>query len=104
MRHVMVGFQISRLLGDPFGDKIVYRTSNVPRRILLQTRHDQVLFINDASVIQPLFAVEDLHQGRFTGAVASDEADAFVIFNMQLGIIQQRRIAEGKPGAVHTNQ
>jgi hypothetical protein len=35
--------------------------------------------------------------------LASDEADAFVIFDMQLGIIQQRRIAEGKPGAMHTD-
>ena len=100
----MVGLQVGRLLGDAFRDKIVHRTGDITRRILLQTRHNQILFINNAPVIQPLLAIEDLHQGRFTGAVASDEADALVIFDMQLGIIQQRRIAEGKPGAVHTNQ
>lgn len=48
------------------------------------------------SVIHAPCSTKDLHQGRFTGAVASArEANAFVIFNAA-GIIQQRRIAEGK--------
>ncbi|VFT75626.1 Uncharacterised protein [Klebsiella aerogenes] len=90
----MVGLQVSGLFGDPFGDEIVHRTGNVARRILLQTRDDQILFINNTPVIQPLFTVKDLHQGRFTGAVAPNQTDAFVIFDMQFSIIQQRRIAE----------
>ena len=104
MRNIMVGLQVRRLLGNTFRDKIVHRTGDITRRILLQTRDDQILFINNTPIVQTLLAVEDFHQGRFAGAVTPYQADAFVIFDMQFSVIQQRRIAERKPGAVHTNQ
>ena len=58
----MVTFQVFSLLLDPFRNEIINAAFDITRRILLQTRDDQILLINDASVIQSLFAVEDLHQ------------------------------------------
>lgn len=90
----MVALQVFRLLGDPFGHKIIDAALHVTRRILLQTCHHQVLLVNDTPVIQPLLAVQDLHQGRFTGAVTAYQTDTFVIFDMQFCVIKKRCVAE----------
>ncbi|SRN45418.1 Uncharacterised protein [Shigella flexneri] len=57
----MIAFQIFRLFFNAFGNEIINATLNVTRRILLQTSYNQILLINNATVIQPLFTVEDFH-------------------------------------------
>jgi ATPase subunit of ABC transporter with duplicated ATPase domains len=96
--YVMVGLQVGRLLGDAFRDKIVHRTGDITRRILLQTRNGA----GKSTLMKILNREQGLDDGRII--YEQDLIVAFVIFDMQLGIIQQRRIAEGKPGAMHTNQ
>ncbi len=103
MRNGMVGLEVFGLFFHPFRHKVIYRAGNIARRVLLQTRHHQVLFKDDATVIQRLLPVNDLHQGRFACAVTADQTDAFVFFDMQLGIVEQRRIAEGEVSAVNTD-
>ncbi len=103
VRDLVVTFQVFRLLSDPLGHKIIDTALHVTWRILLQTRHHQVLLVHDTSVIQTLLTVQDLHQGRFTCAVTAYQTDTFVIFDMQLCIIEKRCVAEGQPRAMHTN-
>ena len=103
MRNIMIALEINRLLRNPFGDEIVNASLYVTRRILLQTRHNQILLVNDTPVVQPQLTVEDFHQRRFARAVTAYEADAFVVLNVQFGIIEKRRVAERQPGAMHTN-
>ena len=60
-RNIVIAFQVFRLFFNAFGNEIINATLNVTRRILLQTSYNQILLINNATVIQPLFTVEDLH-------------------------------------------
>ncbi len=83
-----------RLLGDAFGHKVIHRTGDIARWILLQARNDQILFVNNATIVERLFAVDDFHQRRFTGAVTAYQADALILFDMQFCVVQQRRVAE----------
>mgnify|MGYP000246324211 CR=1 FL=1 len=100
----MVGLQVGRLLGDAFRDKIVHRTGDITRRILLQTRHNQILLINNTPIVKTLFTVQDLHQRRFARAITANQTDPLVIFDMQFSIIKKRRIAERQPCTMHTDQ
>lgn len=53
----MIGLQVFRLLRDAFRHKVEYAAADIARRILLQTRHDQILFVDHPAVIQrDLFA------------------------------------------------
>ncbi len=101
--NLMIALEIFRLFFDTFGDKVIDATRNITGRVLLQTRDDQILFINNTPIVQTLFAVEDLHQGGFPGAVTPHQTDAFVIFDMQLCVIEKRRVAERQPCAMHTD-
>lgn len=103
MRNFVITLEVLRLLFNPFGHKVVDAARDITRRILLQTCHDQILFVHDAAIIQPLFAVEDFHQRRFARAVTSYQTDTFVILDMQFGIIEEGRIAKRQPCAMHTN-
>ncbi|MNF11685.1 hypothetical protein D3C80_2129500 [compost metagenome] len=66
------------LFEHTFRDEIKHRTFNIARRILLQTRHNQILLIHNAPVIERHFTVEDFHQRRFTGAVTANQTDALI--------------------------
>lgn len=103
MRNIVIPLQVFGLLGDPFGDKIIDAARDVARRILLQTRNDQILLIDDTPIVQALLTVEDLHQRGFTRAVTAHQTDAFVVFDVQFCIVEKWRIAEGQPCAVHAN-
>jgi hypothetical protein len=103
MRNLVIALQVFSLLRDPFRHEIVNAAGHVTRRILLQAGDNQILLVNNAPVIQALFAVEDFHQRGFTRAVTAHQTDALVIFDMQLCIIEKRRVAEREPRAVHTN-
>ena len=94
MRNRVIGFKVLGLLFHALRHKVIDGAGNIARRILLQTRHHQVLLENDAAVIQRLLPVNDLHQGRFACAVTADQTDALVLFDMQLGVVEQWRIAE----------
>ena len=103
-RNIVITLEILGLLFDTLGNEIIHAALNITRRILLQTRHNQILLINDTPVVKPLLTVQDLHQRRFTCAVTANQADAFVIFDMQFCIIKKRRIAERQPCTMHTDQ
>lgn len=99
----MIALQVFSLFRNPFRDEIINRARYVTRRVLLQAGDDQILLVNDTTVIQTLLAVEDFHQRGFTRAVTAYQTDAFVVFNMQFSIIEKWRIAKREPRAVHAN-
>jgi hypothetical protein len=64
-------------------------------------------FLGDVSNAQPLLqlqravvglfqAGEDFQQGRLAGAVAADQADALGDLQREIGVIEQRHVAEGQ--------
>ncbi len=87
MGNGVIGFQMLSLLFNALGHEVIHRTGNIARRILLQTRHDQIGFINNAAIIQWLFAIDDFHQRGFTRTVTAHQTDAFVLFDVQFGIV-----------------
>ncbi|MNH42206.1 hypothetical protein D3C79_1038590 [compost metagenome] len=87
MRNRVIRFQMLCLLGHAFGDKIEYRTADIARWILLQTCHNQILLINHPAIVQRNFFAEDLQQRGFTGAVAPNQTNALVVFNMNFGVV-----------------
>ena len=93
-----------RLLCHPFGDKVKHGAFHITRRILLQTGNNQILFIDNRTVIQRLLFGQHTHQGGFPRSVASDQTDTLIFFDMHLRIFQQRSITECEPGARHINQ
>ena len=103
MRDIVITLEVNRLFCNPFGDKIVDATLHVARRILLQTRHNQILLINNTPIVKTLFTVQVLHQRRFARAITANQTDPLVIFDMQFSIIKKRRIAERQPCTMHTD-
>ena len=103
-RNIVITLQIFSLFLNTFSNEVIDAALNITRRILLQTRHNQVLLINNTPVVKTLFTVEDLHQRRLTCAITANQTDAFVIFDMQFCIIKKRRIAERQPCTMHTDQ
>ena len=90
MRNLVITLQVFGLLGDPLRHEIVHAAGHVTRWILLQAGDNQILLVNNTPVIQALLAVEDFHQRGFTRAVTAHQADALVIFDMQLCIVEKR--------------
>ena len=90
MRNLVIALQVFSLLGDPFRHEIVHAAGHVTRWILLQAGDNQILFVNNAPVIQALFAVKDFHQRGFTRAVTAHQTDALVIFDVQFCIVEKR--------------
>ena len=90
MRNLVIALQVFSLLRDPFRHEIVHAAGHVTRWILLQAGDNQILFVNNAPVIQTLFTVKDFHQCGFTRAVTAHQTDALVIFDVQLCIVEKR--------------
>ena len=90
MRNLVIALQVFGLLRDPLRHEVVHAAGDMARRVLLEAGDNQILLVHDAAVIQPLLAVEDFHQRGFTRAVTANQTDAFVIFDMQLCIIEKR--------------
>ena len=103
-RNIMIPLQVFSLFLNTFGNEVIHAALDVTRRILLQTRDDQILLINNTPIVKTLFTVQDLHQRRFARAVTAYQTDAFVILDMQFRIIKKGRIAERQPCTMHTDQ
>ncbi|MNG97857.1 hypothetical protein D3C79_569800 [compost metagenome] len=87
VRNRVIGLQVFRLLGHAFGHEIEYCPADIARGILLQTRNDQILLVNHPAIVQRNFFTEDLQQRGFTGAITPNQTNAFVVFNMNFGVI-----------------
>lgn len=83
----MIRLQVFRLLRDAFRHEIEHAAADIARRILLQARHDQILFVDHPAVVQRDLFAEDLQQRGFTGAVTPDQTHALVVFDMNFGVV-----------------
>ena len=50
--------------------------------------------VTDLAAVRRLFSRDDPEQCGFTRPVAADETNAFVVFNNQIGVVQDRLITE----------
>lgn len=83
----MIRLQVFCLLRNAFGHEVEHAAADIARRILLQARHDQILFVDYPAVVQRDLFAEDLQQRGLAGAVAPDQTHALVVFDMNFGVV-----------------
>src|SRR5690606_2969046 len=74
------------------------------RQRLVQLRDAQVLLAADFAAVDGLFAHDDAQQGGLAGAVAADQADAFVRLDVQGSVAQDRLVADVQGNVVQVDE
>jgi len=76
----------------------VHRHLRLEHRFLLDVDDVQVLLHHQQAVVQFEAAGNNLQQRGLAGAVATDQADALAGLQGELGVVEQRHMAEGQLG------
>ncbi len=83
-------------LAKAFGNHIEYGAANIVWHLLGQPSHLQSLLAQHFAAIGLQLVVEQLHQRRLAGAVASDQTKPLARLDLQIDPVEQRRAAKGE--------
>ena len=85
-------------------DHVEHAARGVLRHFLFQPRDAAAAFHANLAVVGPEFAGKQLEQGRFPGAVAADQGDAFARFDGEVDALQQQGAADAVVHALQGDQ
>ncbi len=82
------------LLAHAGGYRVEHGRVRVEDRLLLDVGDVQALLHDEQAVVEFRTTGNDLEQGRFTGAVAADQTDAFAGFEGKIRVVEQCDVTE----------
>ena len=82
------------LVAHAGGDGVEHGHGGIEHGLLLDVGDLDVLLHHEQAVVQFRAAGNDFQQRRLAGAVAADESDALAGFQREIGMVEQRDVAE----------
>ena len=86
------------------GDHVEYAARRTRRHLLLQPRHPRAVGHAHLAVIRGQVAGHHPQQGRFAGAIATDEGHALAGTDRQAHLFEQQRSADADVDAFESDQ
>ncbi len=77
------------------GDEIVHGALEVLRHLLHEAREVGAGLAEDLAAVGLYVARDQLHEGGFAGAVATDQADAFARIDLEVDVVENGGATEG---------
>ena len=101
-RELVVLVQQRGLRAETGGNGIEYRSVRIEFRLLRHQRELQFRLAPDLAVVERNFTADDFEQARLARAVAADQADALAALDHQIGMVEQRDVAECEASAIES--
>ena len=103
MRELVIFMQQCGLRTQSAGDRVEYRRLRLQQRFLRHQREFEPRLAPNLAVVGGNFAGDDFEQARFSGAVAADQTNALSRFDHQVGVVEQRYVAECETCAIESD-
>jgi hypothetical protein len=96
---VVIGQQLAHL-AQPFGNHVEDAASGAERHFLLQPANPSASFEAHLAVVWLDLTGQKAQQGGFSGAIATDQGDAFARFDGKVHVFKQERSADAEVDTV----